>query len=182
MIRDNIFSSAKPGAKFWSLICKSFFNPLLDSKSANEFFLNMERIGTIGRVDINNPSTSPSPSPSDDIPHIFRGATINKNELENLRSIGENVIKLGRVTSITSTNVILENGIIPFSSKDTLVVDCIAEDNFYGYLNFDENFKVFNKNHIRLGPLGKLYIYIYIVYRYCSCFLEVLSFVLRYSS
>ena len=140
---DTMFPNPKPGKKFWKALSNAFFDPFLKAKSADEAFLIMEKVGVMTRVD-----------PDDEhFPRIFKGASLCFSEIMNLRSL-ENVVKnKGRVTSITSNEVVFQNGAhsIPFSPSDTLVVDCMTMDS-YGYFNFENDFKFFNPHKIRLGP------------------------------
>ena len=63
---------------------------------------------------------------------------------------------MGRVTSITCDEIILQHGVMPFSSNSTLFIDCMAE-NFFGYNSFEKDFEVFNHDRIRLGPLPMVF-------------------------
>ncbi|VEU36864.1 unnamed protein product [Pseudo-nitzschia multistriata] len=142
-MRDGIALTPKPGKSFWKNATKVFFEPLGAAKSADEAFLLMEKAGSLGRV-----------HPDDGhFPRVFRGANMTYTDLANLRRI-KNVLKnMGRVTSITSNEIIFQNGAhsVPFSPIDTLVVDCMTEDT-YGYFSFEEDFQFFNPHKIRLGP------------------------------
>jgi len=141
-IRDRMNRSPIPGTGFWKDGVNALFRPITAASSAKEAFLNMEKIGTTQRVD------------PDDFPTVFKGATIDQAEMNNLRKIKNIVKNKGRITAITEKEVIFANGAhsIPFSPNDTLVVDC-SSGNSYGYLDFDEDFRFFNPHKIRLGPL-----------------------------
>jgi len=102
--------------------------------------LGLEKAGQFARLDPNGP-----------YPQVFKGPTIDRSELEMARSV-KNVVRLGRVSSIQADKVILADGTIPITAKDTLVVDCMAE-NLYGYADFEMGFKTFNEDRIRLGPV-----------------------------
>jgi len=142
-IEAMVSKNPKPGKKFWKFLCDCFFDPLLKAKSADEAFLIMEEVAVMGRVD-----------PDDEhFPRIFRGASLKISDMANLRSL-QNVVKdKGRVTSITSNEVVFQDGAhsIPYSPSDTLVVDCMTADT-YGYFSFEKDFKFFNPHKIRLGP------------------------------
>jgi len=140
-IRDGLIPNPIPGKKYWKYILDGLFSPLMESPSAKEFFLNAEKTGSVGRID---PDAS-------DHPVIFKGAMIDKSDLERLRLV-EDTVRLGRVNSISTNKIILDRGTIPFSSDSTLIIDCMAED-FFGYYDFEEDFEVFNTGRIRLGPL-----------------------------
>ncbi len=58
-------------------------------------------------------------------PTMYRCATVTETELEALRSI-DNVIRMGRVTSIEADQIVLEEGTIK-TNKDTLHIDCTAD-------------------------------------------------------
>jgi len=116
-------------------------NPLVKCKTLQEAFLQYEKDGIMGRIDTSS------------FPQVFKGPTINKSELAGFRSI-KDIVRLGRVTSITSHEIKLEQGAVPLSSPaDTLFVDCMADidGTFYGY-RFSEDFKVFDGDRINLGP------------------------------
>eukprot|EP00536_Pseudo-nitzschia_multiseries_P006341 jgi/Psemu1/324309/estExt_fgenesh1_pg.C_1330009 len=147
-IRDGISPQPIPGPRFWKQVNNTFFETLVDGKSADDVFLLMEKVGSLGRVDPNDGH----------FPRSFKGGSITKHELENLRRLKNVVKNLGRVTSITSSEVIIQNGVhsIPFSPSDTLVVDCMA-NNMYGYYDIEENCEIFNPHKIRLGPTTSLF-------------------------
>lgn len=58
-------------------------------------------------------------------PTMFRCATVTEAELEVLRSI-DNVIRMGRVQSISEDEIVLEHGSVP-TNRNTLHVDCSAD-------------------------------------------------------
>ena len=114
------------------------------AKTAEEVFLEYEKCGVMARLD---PKNRP-------IPRVFKGPIIDTEELVGLRSI-EDIVHLGRVTEITGDAIILQNGTVPLSSpSDTLIVDCMADfdGQFYGYRDIPEDFKMFEKERINLGP------------------------------
>jgi len=120
----------------------NLIDPLVKCKTLQEAFLQYEKDGIMGRID----TTS-------SFPQVFKGPTINKSELDGFRSI-KDIVRLGRVTSITSNEIKLEQGTVPLSSPaDTLFVDCMADidGTFYGY-RLSEDFKVFDRDRINLGP------------------------------
>lgn len=147
-IRDHIQRRPKSGTGFWKDAVRKLFDPIIAANSANEGFLNMEKLGVAQRVDPNDGH----------FPTIFKGATLDQSEMDDLRKIKNVVSNKGRVTSITANEVIFANGehSIPFSPTNTLVVDCTVEE-MYGYLEFDEDFQFFNPHKIRLGPLTSLF-------------------------
>lgn len=141
--RRGMVSSSVPGTKYWADLKHLLINPSLRSSDMEECFLNWEKAGVMLRVD---PKI---------MPERFLGAMIEPSELEKLRTI-QNIVRLGRVTSISSEEIILERGTVNFSADDTLFVDCMA-DKFNGYFSFDQDFSIFNKDRIRLGPLPVTY-------------------------
>lgn len=85
---------------------------LRKTKNVNDLFLKSEGKAGIDRLD------------NDVIPKKWRCATVSSPELEKLRDI-KNIIKNGRVTKITTDEVILQQGSISYSGK-SLFVDCSA--------------------------------------------------------
>ena len=79
--------------------------------------------------------------------------TIDNVELAGLRTV-RGVVRLGRVTSISSNPIELEGGSVQLQSRlDTLVVDCMADMGraFYSYAY--DKFKFFEERRINLGPM-----------------------------
>lgn len=85
---------------------------IVESKSIPDLFSGLEDCGALLRID-----TSVTPS-------MFHGATISQLELTELRRI-KNIIRMGRVTSIESDRIMLENGEIP-TGPGQIHVDCSA--------------------------------------------------------
>ena len=133
---------------------KQFFEPIVNANSSEEAIMNLERVETIGRIDPNGGI----------FPTVFKAPMIMKYELDLLRSLKNVISDKGRITSITSTEMRFEEKddtggyyTFPFSADDTLVVDCTADDT-YGYLDFEEDFEIFNPDgRIRLGPIVSLF-------------------------
>jgi hypothetical protein len=117
----------------------TFGKTLTSAKSVEDWFLNLEEDGAFGRIDPNRPC-----------PEVFKGALLGANEFEAVKSI-QNVVRMGRATSIESNRILLENGSLEFSPPNTLLVDCMV-DNTYGYV-FAEDFQIFEPGRINLGPL-----------------------------
>lgn len=135
----------RPGHTYWQDVSR-LIKPLVGkkaSKSLKEAFLAYEKDGIVARLD---PENRP-------YPEVFKGATIDKPELEGLRSVN-NVVRMGRVTSISDDSVVLQEGTISISPSDTLIVDCMADldGSFYGY-TFPNDFHIFEPGKINLGPL-----------------------------
>ena len=146
-VSDKIMRKSRPGKHFWKDLVTNNVIPVLEANSAKEYFLNMEKLGVTQRVDLNDGHS----------PIVFKAATVSQSEMDELRRI-QNVVKhKGRITSITSREVVFADGeySIPFSPANTLVIDCTMND-FFGYLNVDEDFKFFNPHKIRLGPFTNL--------------------------
>ena len=90
-------------------------------------------------------------------PKVFKGPTIDKEELVEFRSI-KDVVHLGRVAGITQDSIILQDGTLQLACpSDTLVVDCMADfdGQFYGYRDIPENLTCLKKVESTLGqPLS----------------------------
>lgn len=144
-LRDGFLPKPRPKGKYWKYSCDALLTPFAQASSLKEIYLNMERAGTVGRLDPDGP-----------FPEVYKGATIYTRELDTLRSV-KNVIRLGRVTSILGNEIVLEKGTVPLvSCEDTLVVDCMT-DGLYGYLDFGPDFETFKPNLIELGPVPMLF-------------------------
>ncbi len=83
------------------------------AESVADLFRRLEACGQLVRLD---PAVEPT---------MYRGATISQTELEGLRLI-ENVVRLGRVTHIGETRIVLEAGSIATDAKQ-IYVDCTAD-------------------------------------------------------
>ena len=120
------------------------------AKSVNEYFLNHEEKGLLGRIhNPNNDNNDHQP-----FPEVFKGAVLQPKEFEAAKSI-QNVVRMGRATSIESNRILLENGSIElFTPQTTLLVDCMV-DNYYGYDGdlLSEHFQIFEPGRINMGPL-----------------------------
>jgi len=115
------------------------FCKMASENSVKECFLMFEENGLVGRLDPKGPH-----------PEVFKGATIYAKELDLIRSI-QNVVRMGRATSIEPNKIVLDRGSLEFSSDDTLLVDCMV-DNLYGY-RFSDDFAIFEPGRINLGPM-----------------------------
>jgi len=120
---------------------RTIANRVLSSKSVKETFLGLEKDGLMARID----------DSLDTFPEVFRRASVNRKQLEQVRFI-KNIVRLGKATSIGPHTIHLERGSLDFSVPDTLLVDCMV-DNSYGYASFDNSFQTFEPNRINLGPL-----------------------------
>lgn len=127
---------------------QDLFKSILHGNSVIDVFLSLEKAGSVGRL---QPTTNNGAS----FPNIFRGPTINTDELDLLRSI-KDTIRLGRITSITSNEIIFEKGTTTMEMNSTLFVDCMV-DKLYGYEDFPDNFKFFEPGRINLGPMLALF-------------------------
>jgi hypothetical protein len=85
---------------------------LAEATSAEDAFLRMEAADIVIRID---PDVAPT---------MFHYATISKGEVEVLRRI-RSVVRMGRVTSIDPTEVVLERGRFA-TDAETIHVDCTA--------------------------------------------------------
>lgn len=86
---------------------------IVEAKSVEDLLHRVEKTGQLLRLD---PSREPT---------MYRCATVTTAELTQLRGI-ENVIRLGRVKSITPTTIELDQGAIA-TSLQTLHIDCTAD-------------------------------------------------------
>lgn len=118
--------------------------PMLKESSVKDVFLAWETNGITGRLH------NPAHQKSGDIPKIFKGPTMDLEELALMQSI-KNVVRMGRATSVEATTIVLEKGTLEYTPEDTLLIDCMV-DGIYGY-NFDKDFKIFEPNQINLGPI-----------------------------
>ncbi|KAM0709477.1 hypothetical protein Q7P35_003516 [Cladosporium inversicolor] len=106
----------QPGAEFAERN-KSFVmnqaEAIMSASSVEDLFHRLEKSGHLLRL-------------SDKVwPKMYRCATVSLAEFEQLKTI-ENVVRMGRVESITSDQLVLEGGVLP-SNPDTLYVDCSAD-------------------------------------------------------
>merc|ERR1712125_212789 len=103
-----------------------------------------EKSGLTARLDRSRP----------EIPQIFKGPTMDRKEMELMRTV-KNVVRMGRATSIEENKIVLDRGSLDYSSDDTLLVDCMV-DNLYGY-DFPEDMVIFEPGRINLGPVTFLF-------------------------
>ena len=82
------------------------------AESVDDLFPRLEAFGGLCRID-----TTVEPT-------MFRGAILSKLELESLRRI-ENVVRLGRVSRLSTNRIVLEDGEISTSPSE-VHVDCTA--------------------------------------------------------
>ena len=143
-LRDGFMPKSPPKGEYWKFFVKGFLDPFLSASSSKEIFLSVEKAGSVGRLDPNGP-----------VPEVFQGSQIDTKDLDMLRMVN-NVIRLGRVTSITLDEIVLESGRTFISHDNTLVVDCMAEK-FFGYWDFEPDFQTYKPNLIELGPLPFLF-------------------------
>jgi len=121
------------------------FTKIASAKSTKEGFLTYEADGVMVRLD-----------PKQPYPDVCKGPIIDSDDLNAIRSI-QNVIRMGRATSIEANKIMLECGSIEFSSHDTLLVDCMVNsEGAFGHV-FDEDHKIFEPERINLGPLISLF-------------------------
>jgi len=139
ILRDGLFGDAN----YWKNAYK-WMNPIIHGASVKDIFLALEKSDCVGRL-----------HPHGKFPMIFKGPLIDKEELGLLRSV-KGVVRLGRVKSIEASDIILEEGKLPFDTEVTLFVDCMVDKN-YGYNDFPEDFKFFETGRVNLGPLIALF-------------------------
>jgi len=125
-----------------------------DVNSIKECMLQMEKERIVARL----------PRDDEHFPEVCKGPTIYWKEYEMLCTV-QNVVRMGRATSISGNNVITfqkERETLKFSTtsddgdNNTLLIDCMV-DNLYGYSDFDEKFTLFERDCINLGPLLALF-------------------------
>ncbi|WP_037078278.1 hypothetical protein [Pseudonocardia spinosispora] len=88
------------------------FRAIVEATSASNLFELLESYRVLMRFD---PDVEPS---------AFRAAVLSRGELEQLRRI-QDVIRLGRVTTIETSRVLLDDGSVD-ADPDTLYIDCSA--------------------------------------------------------
>ena len=88
------------------------FEAIVEAESVSDLFDRLEAKGVLLRLDKNVK------------PSMFHGATISQMELEELRRI-KNVIRLGRVISINSKEILLDKGRLA-TKPSNVYVDCSA--------------------------------------------------------
>ncbi len=88
------------------------FEAIAQSTSIDDMFDRLEDTGYFLRIDKNVR------------PQMFHGATISQMELKALRQI-TNIVRMGRVSHVKETEIILDGGTIP-TSPDHVHVDCSA--------------------------------------------------------
>ena len=86
---------------------------IAQAESIEDMFGRLESCGYFVRIDTNVR------------PEMFHGATISQAELGALRRIKHNIIRMGRVQSISPNEITLDEGKIP-TTPDTLHIDCSA--------------------------------------------------------
>ena len=102
---------------------KQFFNDSIGAQaeqmeaiascdSVEDLFLKLESAGIMLRID------------SEIFPPMFHGATISEQELAEIKRV-KNIVRLGRVSALNGSEIVLENGSIPTSSEH-VHVDCTA--------------------------------------------------------
>ena len=107
------------------------FEALEEADSISELFEKLEKSGVLIRIDQNVK------------PQMFRGATISKLELEQLRRI-KNVVRKGRVKHVSKDNISFIEGSIPVK-EHFVCVDCSANA-----LSHAKSKPVFSKDTITL--------------------------------
>jgi hypothetical protein len=100
----------------------------------NDYFHRFEQAGWFMRVDPSVPTVR------------FRCASVTEGELKALQRI-PNVVRLGRVTRIDATEIVLDRGRVP-TGPDVLHVDCSADG-----LTRRPARPVFDGDHIYLQPV-----------------------------
>ena len=85
---------------------------IAQSTSIDDMFLRLEQAGVFMRID------------TDVMPQMFHGSTVSRLELAELRKI-KNIVRLGRVTHLGSSEIELTHGTIP-TSEQRVHVDCTA--------------------------------------------------------
>ena len=105
--RDHFTPGLIAGAGVAQLKC------LANARTLKGLFESLEATGLVLRLD------------PDVWPTKYRCATVNQRELEQLRGIRD-IVRMGRVSRIEPTEIVLQQGRIPTNSN-TLHVDCTAD-------------------------------------------------------
>lgn len=108
--------SYQPGEEYFAAVCKGLADQVESvaiAGSVEEILLNLEAREFLTRID---PSITPE---------AYHCAVISPGELDQLRSITD-VVRLGRVTRLTSEEIVLEHGAVA-SSANPLYVDCSSQ-------------------------------------------------------
>ena len=124
----------QPGKEFLERRAKSLADQvtaLVEADSVDDVFVRLEEAEEFRRID---PTVRPT---------AYHCATISDGELEQLRRI-KNVVRLGRVTEITSDKITLEHGTVG-TNPNWLHVDCSAVG-----IPRRESVPVFQENRITL--------------------------------
>jgi hypothetical protein len=109
-------ANIQPGPGFAATVIGSMASQMevsAEAGSVDELFEGLERTGVLQRID---PAVTPS---------MYRCATVTQAELAQLRRI-EHIVRLGRVTRIGESEIVLDDGTIP-TGPDVLHVDCSAD-------------------------------------------------------
>ena len=144
-LRDGIWPSRTSG--YYEAMAK-FFPALLEASDSMSVALGLEKEGICARI-----------FPGSEPPRVFKGATINKSQLEQIRSVA--AVRLGRVVAVEPGEIILQQGRLPIA-PGCLVVDATAgyetaPDELFGYNVVDDAFKIFSADSIKLGPSLNLF-------------------------
>ena len=105
----------QPSVEFLGVLTKSYadqMEALVCGTSVDDVFIRLERAGVAMRID---PTVMPTG---------FHCAIVSQAELDELRRI-TSIIRLGRVRSISETELVMDRGTIPTTSG-TLHIDCSA--------------------------------------------------------
>ncbi|WP_128891097.1 hypothetical protein [Erythrobacter sp. HKB08] len=105
----------QPGEQFFEKVIEgqtAIFEEAAKADNVDELFLALEERGFMLRLD------------KDALPRMFHYPVISTGEIELLRQI-ENVVRMGRVTSIEADRMVLKEGEVPVA-PDTMFIDCTA--------------------------------------------------------
>ena len=109
-------ASIQPGPEFAESALHFVLDPMEAAVAAtdvNDMFARIEATGQLMRLDKNVQPT------------MYRCATVTRAELEQLQRIDQ-IIRMGRVESIETDQIVLTNGSVP-STPDAVFVDCSAD-------------------------------------------------------
>lgn len=107
---------------------------LVDAADVDDVFLRLERDGVLFRLDTAT------------LPTKWRCATVDRPELSRLRRV-ENVVRMGRVQRIGTTEMILDGGTVDVA-EDSLFIDCSAD----GLAKLDPQ-PLFSPGRVTLQPI-----------------------------
>ncbi|HKJ56788.1 MAG TPA: hypothetical protein VJ978_12460 [Nitriliruptoraceae bacterium] len=105
-----------------------------EAESPDDLFLRMEAAGVMLRIDAGV------------VPTMAKTPTLGRWEVDLLRTV-EDVVRLGHITSVSPSELVMEQGVVPLAS-DTLVVHCAAPG-----LRYPATVPIWSPDRIRLQTI-----------------------------